>query len=75
LPECRDGTLDLACIPRIDRAQPVLLKRRHPEVQAEIDASIKSIWRSSAKGDATRQRKMIDCGKPDIENQCGRSRF
>ena len=30
-------------------------------------ASTKSIWRSSVKGDTTRQRKTIDCGKPDTE--------
>ena len=42
----------------------VLIKRRHPEVQAEIDR-VYQLWRSSAKGSVTRHRKTIDCGKAD----------
>ena len=40
----------------------VLIKRRHPEVQAEIDRVYQEYLRSSVKDDATRQRKTIDCG-------------
>jgi len=42
------------------RRTSVLIKRRHPEVQAEIDRVYQELWRSSAKGGLPRQRKMID---------------
>jgi hypothetical protein len=53
----------------------VLIKRRHPEVQAELIASTKSIWRSSAKGNVTRHRKTIDCGKADTAQHPPPSEF
>ena len=43
----------------------VLIKRRHPEVQAEIDRVYQEHLAKLAKGGVTRQRKTIDCGKAD----------
>ena len=42
----------------------VLIKRRHPEVQAEIDRVYQEHLAQLAKGGVTRQRKTIDWGKP-----------
>jgi hypothetical protein len=38
-----------------------------PTCRPRSMASTRSIWRSSAKGGVTRQRKTIDCGQPDTE--------
>ena len=37
-------------------------QRRTPMCKLRSIASTRSIWRSSVKDDATRQRKTIDCG-------------
>ena len=39
----------------------VLIKRRHPEVQAEIDQRLPGASGNSVKGGVTRQRKTMDC--------------
>jgi hypothetical protein len=46
----------------------VILKRRHPDVQPRSMASTRSIWRSSAKGGVTRQRKTIDGGTDTVQH-------
>ena len=53
----------------------VLIKRRHPEVQAEIDRVYQEHRRSSAKGNVTRHRKTIDCGKADTAQHPPPSEF
>src|SRR3981081_2924130 len=37
----------------------VLIKRRHPDVQARIDRPTRTIWRSLAKGGVTRQARRL----------------
>ena len=49
------------------RGLSVMIKCRHPEVQAEIDRVYQEhLAKGLAKGGVTRQRKTIDCGKADI---------
>ena len=43
----------------------VLIKRRHPEVQAEIDRVYREHLANSVKGGVTRQRKTMDCREAD----------
>ena len=53
----------------------VLIKRRHPEVQAEIDRVYQEHLAKLGKSSVTRQRKTIDCGEAaSLRRQCSRVR-